>query len=382
MESNMHLILHDNNLHLRFAPLTLTRPVGDLRAGILTNKERWEKWIPEATVSFQTEDYLSTKFPRIEGNLTVEINAAIIPTESMAAAVVVLGENQVLISGDTWLARRGNASEKVVFKDPHPIELSQRWDLFQLNDEVLVADYFLITGGRTSAYLSRTNTVIGDPNLIFLENGARVEGAMLNTTAGPIYIGKDAEVMEGSLIRGPFALCEHGGVKMGAKIYGATTIGPHCKVGGEISNCVFQAYSNKGHDGFLGNSLIGEWCNLGADSNTSNLKNNYSLIRSWSYEQADEIATGLQFMGVTMGDHSKCAINTMFNTATVVGVSCNIFGGGFPKKFIPSFSWGAVDGTVLFELNKAKEAANAMMARRGVTLTEGDHLIFEHLFDH
>jgi len=375
----MHIILHDNGLHLRFAPLTLTRPVGDLRCGILTNKERWQKWIPEAIVSFHTEEYLSKKFPRIDGEQAVEVNAAVIPNEVIAAAVVLLEDNQVLISEGTWIARRGNASEHVKFADAHPIELKQRWDVFQLNDEVLVADYFLLTGGRESQELSETNTVIGDEAFIFLEEGASVEGTFLNTTNGPIYIGKDAEIMEGALIRGPFALCEHAGVKMGAKIYGPTTVGPYCKVGGEISNCVFQAYSNKGHDGFLGNSLVGEWCNFGADSNTSNLKNNYSLIRSWSYEENKEIETGLQFMGVCMGDHSKCAINTMFNTATVVGVSTNVFGGGFPDKFIPSFSWGGAEGFTAFNLNKAKEAANAMMQRRGLELTEGDHAIFDHL---
>lgn len=378
----MNIILHDNELHLRFAPLTLTRPVGDLRVGILTNKERWEKWIPEAKISFQTEKYISKKFPRAEGNGEVEVNAAIIPNEAIAAAIVHLEDNQVLVSENTWIARRGNATEKIKWAEQHPLELTQRWDLFQKNDEILVADYFLLTGGRESQYIPTSNTIIGDPSLIFLEAGASVEGSFLNTTSGPIYIANDAEIMEGSMIRGPFSLGEHAVVKMGSKIYGATTIGPFCKVGGEISNCVFQAYSNKGHDGFLGNSLVGEWCNFGADSNTSNLKNNYSIIRSWSYEEGADVPTGLQFMGVCMGDHSKCAINTMFNTATVVGVSCNVFGGNFPKKFIPSFSWGAVDGTELFELAKAKEAANAMMKRRGLELSEGENYIFDYLAKH
>ena len=376
----LHLLLHDNGLHLRFAPLTLTRPLGDVRVGVLTNKERWERWIPEATVSFITESYLQKKFPELHGQEEVEINAAVIPTEAIAAAVVSLQADQILMGENTWIARRGKATEKIQFTDQQPIVLEQRWDLFQRNDEVLVADYFFLTAGRESQEISETNTVIGNPDWIFLEEGASVEGAFLNTTNGPIYIGKDAEVMEGSLIRGPFALCEHAGVKMGAKIYGATTIGPHCKVGGEISNCVFQAYSNKGHDGFLGNSLVGEWCNFGADSNTSNLKNNYSLIRSWSYEKGEEVETGLQFMGVCMGDHSKTAINTMLNTATVVGVSCNIFGGGFPKKFIPSFTWGACESSELFDLAKAKEAASAMMSRRQVEFTDGDHAIFDQLF--
>ncbi|MFN5984108.1 MAG: putative sugar nucleotidyl transferase [Fluviicola sp.] len=376
----MRLILHDNGLHLRFAPLTLTRPVADLRVGILTNVERWQKWIPESQISFETENYLGKKF-RIESSSdAVSINSAIIPTESIAAAVVSLDENQELISEGVWIARRGTGEIKVSFKEMHPIELENRWDLFQKNDEILVADYFFMTGGRESQHLSATNTVIGDRSLIFLEEGAQVEASVLNTTAGPIYIGKNAEVMEGSLIRGPFALCDGAGVKMGAKIYGATTIGPNCKVGGEVSNCIFQAYSNKGHDGFLGNSLVGEWCNFGADSNTSNLKNNYSTIRSYSYETKNEIETGLTFMGVCMGDHSKTGINTMLNTASVIGVSCNVFGGGFPDKFLPSFTWGGVESKVVFDLNKAIEVAKAMMSRRSVEFTDGDQLIFETLF--
>lgn len=375
----MNIILHDNGLHLRFAPLTLTRPVGDLRMGILTNTERWAKWIPEATISFQTESYLANKFPRVDAQDVVEVNAAVIPNEELAAAVVCLGDDQQLMMGENWLARRGDASEKLQFTGQEPIVLNQRWDLYALNDEVLVADFFLLTGGRQSQPLSETNTVIGNEALIFLEEGAQVEASILNTTAGPIYIANDAEIMEGCLVRGPFSLGEHAVLKMGAKIYGATTIGPYCKVGGEVSNTLFQAYSNKGHDGFLGNSLVGEWCNFGADSNTSNLKNNYSLVRSYSYEQQAETETSQQFMGVTMGDHSKCGINTMFNTATVVGVSCNIYGGGFPAKFLPSFSWGGADELVPFKLEKAIEAANQMMRRRGLELTEGDLMIFEEL---
>jgi UDP-N-acetylglucosamine diphosphorylase/glucosamine-1-phosphate N-acetyltransferase len=375
----MNIILHDNGLHLRFAPLTLTRPVGDLRMGILTNTERWAKWIPEATISFQTETYLAKKFPRVDAPETVEINAAVIPNEELAAAVVCLAEDQQLMMGENWLARRGKGSEKIQFTGQEPIIIHQRWDLYALNDEVLVADFFLLTGGRSSQPLSDTNTVIGNEALIFLEEGAQVEASMLNTTGGPIYIANEAEIMEGCLVRGPFSLGEHAVLKMGAKIYGATTIGPYCKVGGEVSNTLFQSYSNKGHDGFLGNSLVGEWCNFGADSNTSNLKNNYSHVRTYSYEQEAETETGQQFMGVTMGDHSKCGINTMFNTATVVGVSCNIYGGGFPAKFLPSFSWGGADGLVPFKLEKAIEAANQMMGRRGLQLTEGDLAIFEEL---
>jgi len=375
----MNIILHDNNLHLRFAPLTLTRPVGDLRIGILTNTERWAIWIPEATISFQTEVYLSTKFPRTTAKDSIEINAAVIPNEEIAAALVHLEKDQQLMIGETWIARKGKATEIIQFIGQEPILLNQRWDLYELNDQVLVADFFLLTGGRESQPLSETNTIIGNDLLVFLEEGAQVEACVLNTTAGPIYIAKDAEIMEGSLIRGPFSLGEHAVVKMGAKIYGATTIGPYCKVGGEVSNSIFQAYSNKGHDGFLGNSLVGEWCNFGADSNTSNLKNNYSSVRTYSYETQAEIDTNQQFMGICMGDHSKCGINTMFNTATVVGVSCNIYGGGFPAKFLPSFSWGGADEIVPFKLDKAIEAANQMMKRRVLQLTEGDLVIFGEL---
>jgi len=375
----MNIILHDNNLHLRFAPLTLTRPVGDLRVGILTNTERWAKWIPEASISFRTESYLSKKFPLTDDKDAVTVNAAVIPTEEIAAAVVLMETDQVLLSGDNWIAKRGNASEKLVFKGQEPLVLHQRWDLYSLNDQILVADFYLLTAGRDSQELSETNTVIGDPSLIFLEEGAVVEACMLNTTAGPVYVGRDAEIMEGCMVRGPLALGEHAVLKMGAKIYGATTIGPYCKVGGEVSNSVFHGYSNKGHDGFLGNALVGEWCNFGADSNTSNLKNNYSGVRAYSYETSGEVETGLQFMGVCMGDHSKCGINTMFNTATVVGVSCNIYGGGFPKKHVPSFSWGGVEETVPFKLDKAVDAANQMMGRRALSLTEGDLEIFAFL---
>lgn len=375
----MHLILDDSGLHLRFAPLTLTRPVGDLRMGIMTNAERWAKWIPEADISFRTEKYLSVKYPERMAPGAVVLNAAVIPNEEIAAAIVALEENTRLVHEDVQIAQRGDGAQLLRFKGQEPIVVRERWDLYALNDQVLVADYFLLTGGRTSQPLSGSNTVIGNPDLIFVEKGAAVEASVLNTASGPIYIGRDAEIMEGCLVRGPFALCEHAVLKMGAKIYGATTIGPYCKVGGEVSNTLFQAYSNKGHDGFLGNALVGEWCNFGADSNTSNLKNNYGQVRTYSYETGAEIQTGQQFMGVCMGDHSKCGINTMFNTATVVGVSCNIYGGGFPEKFIPSFSWGGPDGLEPFKTEKAIEAANQMMKRRGLELTEGDLEIFRKL---
>jgi UDP-N-acetylglucosamine diphosphorylase/glucosamine-1-phosphate N-acetyltransferase len=373
----MQINLDDNGLHLRFAPLTLTRPIGNLRMGIYTNDERWKAFLPDAQIGFTTEKYLSKKFSAIENGISV--NAAVIPNEDLIAAVMHLEANTALYLNELLLAENGIATSKIQFKGEVPVILENRWDLFQKNDLVLKADFELITTGRKSQKLSKSNTVIGSSELIFLEEGAKVEASILNTSSGPIYIGKDAEIMEGSIVRGPLAMCEHSALKLGTKIYGATTLGPHCKVGGEVNNSVFQAYSNKGHEGFVGNSLIGEWCNLGADTNTSNLKNNYGNVSTHSYETEKEEKTNVQFMGLTMGDHSKCGINTMFNTATVVGVSCNIYGADFPPKFVPSFFWGGSAGFVPFKFEKAIEYANNMMERRGLKLSEEEVEILSEL---
>lgn len=374
----MKLLLHDNDLHLRFAPLTLTRPVGNLRMGILTNDERWQKMIPNATIYFATETYLTQKYPTTE-SADLTVNAAVIPTRELAERTLLLNEGEALFWGETWLAKKGNAIETRIPVDMELVILENRWDLYQLNGSVLKADFELLTSGRKSQTLSTSNTVIGDASLIFMEEGASVEACILNTKEGPIYVGKNAEIMEGSVVRGPLALCESAGLKLATKVYGPTTLGPHCKVGGEVNNVIFQAYSNKGHDGFLGNSVIGEWCNLGADTNSSNLKNNYSHVSAYSYETQKIEKTDVQFMGLIMGDHSKCGINTMFNTATVVGVSANIYGADFPDKMIESFVWGGASGFVPFKLDKAIEVAKAMMARRKVEFTDGDLAIFEQL---
>lgn len=374
----MNILLHDNNAWKRFAPLTLTRPVGDLRMGVLTNTERWQKFLPNATIFFQTEEYLSAKFPSVE-NPDLIINACLIPSKALMEVIVQLNENDCLIHKNQWLAKKGNGTSIVEWKDECLI-INQRWHLYQFNDVALKQDVEFITAGRTSQQLSNSNTIIGDVSTIFLEPGAKVEAAILNASTGPIYIAKDAEIMEGSIVRGPLAMLEHSALKLGAKVYGATTLGPHCKVGGEVNNVIFQAYSNKGHDGFLGNALIGEWCNLGADTNSSNLKNNYGNVSTYSYETGSEVETDLQFMGVCMGDHSKCGINTMFNTATVVGVSSNVFGAEFPSKFIPSFSWGG-QSFVPFKFEKAVEYSNNMMARRGLQLTEAEINILRHIAD-
>ncbi len=373
----MKINLDDCGLHLRFAPLTLTRPVGNLRIGILTNDERWKRFLPEAEIGFITENYLSGKFKSIKNG--IRVNASIIPNEDIVVAVLNLEENTVLYWNDIFIALNGNNDQKVQFIGQEPIQLSQRWHLYQKNGTVLEQDFNLITSGRKSQKLSNTNTLIGPVNRLFLEEGAIVEASILNTTTGAIYVGKDAEIMEGSVVRGGLALNEHAALKLSTKVYGPCTLGPHCKVGGEINNVTFQAYSNKGHDGFLGNASIGEWCNIGADTNSSNLKNNYGNVSTYSYEQNTEIKTDTQFMGVCMGDHSKCSINSMFNTATVVGVSCNIYGADFPPKFIPSFSWGGSDGFVKFKLNKAIEYSNNMMNRRGLSLTPEEIEIFEFI---
>jgi UDP-N-acetylglucosamine diphosphorylase/glucosamine-1-phosphate N-acetyltransferase len=373
----MKINLDDCGLHLRFAPLTLTRPVGNLRIGILTNDERWKRFLPEAEIGFITENYLSGKFKSLENG--IRVNASIIPNEDIVVAVLNLEENTVLYWNDIFIASNGNKVQKVQFTGQEPVQLSQRWHLYQKNGVVLEQDFDLITAGRKSQKLSNTNTLIGPVNRLFLEEGAIVEASILNTATGAIYVGKDAEIMEGSVVRGGLALNEHAALKLSTKVYGPCTLGPHCKVGGEINNVTFQAYSNKGHDGFLGNASIGEWCNLGADTNSSNLKNNYGNVSTYSYEQNAEIKTDTQFMGVCMGDHSKCSINSMFNTATVVGVSCNIYGADFPPKFIPSFSWGGSDGFVKFKLNKAIEYSNNMMNRRGLSLTPEEIEIFEFI---
>ena len=374
----MKIVLFDNGLHLRFAPLSLTRPIGDLRIGIMTNTERWKLVEPTAEIFFESEGYLNAKFPTTK-TADLFVNGALIPNDEVIAAILALSENEKLLFNDQIIAYKGSGNVVVHFTGKAPLVLENRWDIFQKNETAIIADFDLITAGRISQSLSKTNTLIGDSSLLFIEEGACVEATILNTSEGPIYIGKDAEIMEGSIVRGPFAMGEQSALKLGTKVYGATTLGPHCKVGGEVSNVVFQAFSNKGHDGFLGNATIGEWCNIGADTNASNLKNNYGKIAVYSYETKQEEQTDLQFLGLCMGDHSKCGINTMFNTGTVVGVSSSVFGAGFPAKFIPSFSWCDVETIVPFRFDKAIEYANNMMQRRKLALSPAEIDILKHL---
>lgn len=383
----MNYILFDGTVRNALLPFTFTRPVADIRVGILTIREKWEKYLGLTTTTL-TEEYLMEKYPMVEMENNIMINASFLPNNVLSEMVSNLGPNQAIFQNEEVIAFYTEDSQEEVDFDTYEsieynndcIKIEHTWDIFSKNDIALREDFELLTEGRYSQPIPKTVNVIAPEN-IFIEEGAKLDFVTLNASAGPIYIGKNTEIMEGSIIRGPFALCEGAVVKMGAKIYGATTVGPHSRIGGEVSNSVLFAYSNKGHDGFLGNSVLGEWCNLGADTNNSNLKNNYEEVKLWSYETEGFARTGLQFCGLMMGDHSKCGINTMFNTGTVVGVSANIFGSGFPRNFIPSFSWGGASGFTTYITKKAFETARIVMSRRGVEFDEKEANILEHVFE-
>ncbi len=383
----MNYILFDGPYRDNLLPFTFTRPVADIRVGILTIRQKWESYL-EYTTTTVTEDYLSEKFPMVEMEENIMINASFLPNNEVVAFIKNLDHNQALFKDEdviAFFAKEGeevhdfSTFEAIEFQEDI-LKIEHTWDIFAINGEAIEEDFALITKDRQSQPIPSTvNTV--KPEHIFIEKGAQINFATLNASSGPIYIGRDAEVMEGSLVRGPLALCNNSTLKLGTKIYGPTTIGPHSKVGGEVNNSVIFGFSNKGHDGFLGNSVLGEWCNLGADTNNSNLKNNYAEVRLWDYKTEGFAKTGLQFCGLMMGDHSKCGINTMFNTGTVVGVSANIFGSGFPRNFVPSFSWGGSKGFVTYKTDKAFEVAEVVMARRREEFTEIDKAILEHIFE-
>ena len=389
-----NIILFDSESRNHLLPLTATRPVGELRLGILTLREKWERRL-RASVSYITQEYLQEKYPiRIEQENLV-INAGVIPSAALCARIHNLHLNEALLFEGELIAARLNESQfehLLGEEEVHelqgveitdiPLQFVHRlWDLTPMNGSQLLDDFQLITSGRVSQALPESNQIIGQ-HPVFLEEDVRVECCIFNTTNGPIYIGKNAEIMEGSLFRGPVALCENVIVKMGAKIYGPTTIGPGCRVGGEITRSIFIANANKAHEGYIGDAVIGEWCNLGADTNNSNLKNNYSEVRLWDYEEEKFARSGHQFCGLFMGDHAKCAINTMFNTGTVVGVFANVFGAGFPRNFIPDFSWGGADSPYrTYKFYDACETAALVMKRRNVVFTELDKAILYHVYD-
>ena len=383
----MNYILFDGTVRASLLPLTYTRPVADIRIGILTIREKWEHYLG-ATTSTITEDYLEDKFPMVEMEHNVLINASFLPTDLLAEMVSNLQENQAIIKGEDIIAFYTSDTQEEVNFDTYQIinfeesliQIKNTWNIFSYNSTAIKTDFKNLTEGRTSQPIPKNVHVINKEN-IFIEEGAQILFSSLNASEGPIYIGKNALIMEGSMVRGPFYLGEESVLKMGTKIYGATTIGPHSKVGGEVNNSVIFGYSNKGHEGFLGNSVLGEWCNIGADSNNSNLKNNYAEVRLWNYETENFAKTGLQFCGLIMGDHSKCAINTMFNTGTVVGVSANIFGSNFPRNFIPSFSWGGAAGFSVYQVAKAIETASLVYKRRDLEFDSQEQKIFEHIFE-
>jgi UDP-N-acetylglucosamine diphosphorylase/glucosamine-1-phosphate N-acetyltransferase len=387
----MAILLSDAGLHQHLLPLTYTRPVGALRVGIHSIAEMWKR-ISGMPTGFRTEPYLREKFPAVKGDRTWEVLGGALPTAELVAAVIDMEPGEVLLQAGRPLAFSPGSSAHVAEMDwtVAPAYLNPRefvgtvtiierpWHIFQHCGTAIRSDFAFITEGRRSESLSALNTVIGDPRLIFLEADAKVEAAMLNTANGPIYIGRGAEVMEGCMVRGPLALGDHAQLKMGAKVYGACSFGPESRVGGEVNNSVIHGYSNKGHDGFLGNSVLGEWCNLGADTNTSNLKNTYGEVKAWSYAHEALMATGQQFLGLVMGDHAKSGINTMFNTGTVAGVCANVLGSGFPAKHIPSFAGG---GGEVYALGKALSTCATVMERRKVPFTEVDRAILEHVFN-
>ncbi len=376
----MNIILFDSNRE-NYYPLTYTRPISDFRIGILTIKEKWERYYK--SVSVQTVDYLSAKFPLKIQKDNLWINSKILPCSALITELKSLRIGELLEKDGEIIAFRSAVFDlqKMNRIDSHVTfnAVQNLWDIFSDNDREIESDFLLLTNRRKSQALNETNKLVGDK--IFIEKGAKVSCSILNSESGPIYIGKNTEVMEGSIIRGPFAMCKNSVLKMGAKIYGATTLGPYCKVAGEVNNSVFFGYSSKSHDGFLGNSVIGEWCNLGADTNNSNLKNNYAEVKLWNYEMELFKKTGLQFCGLIMGDHSKCGINTMFNTGTVVGVGANIFGSGFPRNFIPSFSWGGSSGFIVHRIDKFLKTVEKVLARREVVLSDDDMTILSHIYN-
>ncbi|MEK6615119.1 MAG: GlmU family protein [Bacteroidota bacterium] len=379
----MNYILFDDSRE-NLLPLTFTRPVCEIRLGILTIREKWEKYL-QAKTSTLTEDYLSKKFPLKESKKNMIINGSVCPNQKLVKDILALKQGEALFSEETLIAINSSTSDTENYNkrketNAFSLYIKNLWDIFQKNGKAIEDDFYLLTSGRKSQKISKTNSVT-NPKNIFLEKGAKVECSILNASAGPIYLCKDAEIMEGCMVRGPFSLGEHSQLKMGAKIYGPTTVGPESKVGGEVNNSVIFGYSNKAHDGFLGNSVIGQWCNIGADSNNSNLKNNYMPVKLWNYFQEKFESAGITFCGLIMGDHSKCGINTMFNTGTVVGVSANIFGSGFPRNFIPDFSWGGVGGFSTYKPSDAIATAQRVYERRNKKLNDTEKEILTKVFE-
>ena len=384
----MQLVFSDAQYWEDFLPLTFTKPIAEMRMGILTFSERWKRLLDIDDVFYITENYLQDKFKKPEPKQSLFIVPNFFPSDEVLKQIkdlqpgeALVYDNEVLVANinmDNFslnqISKMTDITEKLLF-------IEKPTDIFSHNGFAINFDFELVTKGKTSQELSSTNGFIGEKENLFIEEGATIEFSTLNCKTGKIYVGKNAEIMEGSNIRGSLALCEDSKINLGTKLYGGTTIGPHSKVGGEVNNIVIFGYSNKGHDGFLGNSVIGEWCNLGADTNSSNLKNNYASVKLWNYRKEIFIDTELQFCGLIMGDHSKTAINTQLNTGTVVGVASNIFKPGFPPNLVDNFSWGGMKGDEKFRLDKAFEVAGKVMDRRKIPLTEYDKDILKYIYN-
>ena len=383
-------LLFDDPSWDHLLPLTLTRPVCEIRVGIMTLRERWELLIGNR-MQFVTQDYLSEAFSAEILDDNVIINGSVLANPFLAKLIQELDPQEALLYQDSLIAARlsGDQFEQLVagdeieelqginLRDTPVVQIKHPWDIWQLAGIAIREDIEFMKLKPTSK-IPRHCTYLGDGEL-YIDPSAQVLASTLNTTDGPIYIGPDAVIMEGSHLRGPLAIGTHSTVKMGTRITGDTSIGPHCKVGGEISNSVIFGFSNKGHDGYLGNSVIGEWCNLGADTNTSNLKNNYGEVSFYDYAENKFISSGSIFGGVIIGDHTKCSINTMINTGSSFGVGCNIYDGGFPPKVIPSFSWGNRENRTVYSLDKFISTAKIVMSRRQVELSDPMVRVLSHI---
>tara|TARA_B100001564_G_scaffold324611_1_gene305521 strand:- start:4460 stop:5617 length:1158 start_codon:yes stop_codon:yes gene_type:complete len=376
----MNVILFDVD-PANYYPLSYTRPISNFRIGILTIKEKWQQYYKN--VSVETQSYLRNKYIINIQKDNLWINSKVLPSEELLIEIKNLRKGELLEKNGDIIAFRNKLFDvkklNYIESNANFITIENICDIFIYNDIEIKNDFKILTKNRKSAIVDNNNTIIGDN--VFIENGANISCSILNSDQGPIYIGKNSQVMEGSIIKGPFAMLDNSVLKMGAKIYGATTLGPFCKVGGEVNNSILFGYSSKAHDGFLGNSVIGEWCNLGAGTNTSNLKNNYDEVRLWNYKLESFQNTNLQFCGLVMGDHSKSSINTMFNTGTVVGVNSNIYGSGFPRNFIPSFSWGGASGFKVFDIDKAFSVAEKVYLRRSIKFSALDKNILYEVFN-
>ncbi len=377
----LNIILTDHVERDHLLPLTFTRPVGKIRIGLWTIEEKWSNYTG-ASVSFLTQDYLKKVFPSSYTSNNIYVNGAVLPSEKLIQSIQGLSESESLMSNGHWVATR--SSEKLDHFEVHGEEVEAQvvdrsWKIFQWNGQAIQDDLDVLRSQRKSQEVPSWVTLIGDD--IFIEEGAELMPSIINTLDGPVYVGKGAHVMEGTMIRGSLALMDHSHLKMGSKIYGPTTIGPHSKVGGEVNNSVIFGYSNKAHDGFIGNTVVGEWCNLGADTNTSNLKNNYADVKIFNYALGRSESTKSQFCGLTMGDHAKAGINTMFNTGTVCGIFANVFGGDFPHRNIPDFGWGGSAGFKNYRLSDALEVAKIVMERRNVELTDELIEVYSYLHE-